>query len=105
GLWNLNALAHALSPLIAIEELRRILGEYQPILVQQWAALMRARLGLQQTDDGDEQLTADLLDLMAESRVDYTRFFRSLCDEKNHALLRNDFVNRDAFDAWLAHYR
>jgi len=105
GLWNLNALAHALSPLIAIEDLKRILGEYQPVLVQQWAALMRARLGLQQTDDGDEQLTADLLDVMAENRVDYTRFFRALCDERNHSQLRNDFVNRDAFDAWLLRYQ
>lgn len=104
GLWNLNALAHALSPLMAMDELKRILGEYQPVLVQQWASLMRARLGLQQTDAGDEQLTADLLDLMAESRVDYTRFFRSLCDDSKHSQLRNDFVNRDAFDAWLNRY-
>ncbi len=104
GLWNLNALAHALSPLVAMDELKRILGEYQSVLTQQWAALMRARLGLQQADDGDQQLTADVLDLMAESRVDYTRFFRTLCDAQNHAQLRNDFVNREAFDAWLSRY-
>ncbi len=104
GLWNLNALAHALSPLIAVEDLRRLLGEYQPVLVQQWSSLMRARLGLQQQKPDDESLVADLLGLLAESRVDYTRFFRALCDAQNHAQLRNDFVNREAFDAWLARY-
>jgi uncharacterized protein YdiU (UPF0061 family) len=105
GLWNLNAFAHALSPLIAIEDLKRILGEYQAVLTQRYATLMRARLGFQQEDAGDQQLLADWLDLMAESKVDYTQCFRSLCDDNRHASLRNDFVQREAFDHWLTRYR
>lgn len=104
GLWNLNALAHALSPLIAVEDRHRLLGEYQGLLGDTYAGLMRARLGLQRPDSGDRQLIADLLDLMAAARVDYTRFFRRLCDAREHPLLRDAFLDRAAFDAWLSRY-
>lgn len=106
GLWNLNALAHAFSPLVAVEDLRRILGEYQGVLGETYAGLMQAKLGLAEEHAGDRQLIADLLDLMAESRVDYSRFFRRLADFQpgQPSPLRDDFLNRDAFDAWANRY-
>lgn len=106
GLWNLNALAHALSPLIAMEDLRNILGEYQGALTGHYARLMRARLGLQREEPEDRLLLADLLDLLAENRIDYTRFFRALGDfvPGQASALRDGFLNREAFDAWAVRY-
>lgn len=106
GLWNLNALAHAFSPMVAVEDLRRILGEYQGVLGETYAGLMQAKLGLTEEHTGDRQLIADLLDVMAESRVDYSRFFRRLADFQpgQASPLRDDFLNRDAFDAWANRY-
>ncbi|MDP2226039.1 MAG: YdiU family protein, partial [Moraxellaceae bacterium] len=48
GLWNLNALAHALSGLIARDDLVAILQDYEPQLVRVYAEGLRAKLGLLQ---------------------------------------------------------
>lgn len=77
-LWNLNALAHAFSSLLDTETLKDCLGKFQPLLIDYYAGLMRAKLGLAVEDDGDQQLCADLLQLMEHGRVDYSLFFRAL---------------------------
>ncbi|WP_226701922.1 protein adenylyltransferase SelO [Microbulbifer elongatus] len=77
-LWNLNALAHAFSSLLDTEVLKDCLGEFQPLLIDYYAGLMRAKLGLEMEDDGDQQLCADLLELLEHGRVDYSLFFRAL---------------------------
>lgn len=107
GLWNCNALAHALSPFIAVDRLRAILAGYQPVLVDTYLGLMRAKLGLQQALGGDADLLQGLLALLQQSAVDYTIFFRRLCDfvpgQPNPAL-RDLFVDREGFDHWATRY-
>ncbi len=97
GLWNLNALAHALSPLIPHAQLVELLQGYEGILVATFAAKMRAKLGLRQTQAGDEVLLQELFDMLQANAVDYPVFFRRLCDfrpgEPND-LLRNDIIDR-----------
>jgi uncharacterized protein YdiU (UPF0061 family) len=71
---------------------------------------MRAKLGLQTTEDGDAKLLEDLLGLMHRSRADFTIFFRSLSRfdsgvEARNLHLRDQFTEREAFDAWAATYR
>lgn len=108
GLWNCNALAHALSPLIAIETLREILQGYQPTIERHYLQLIRDKLGLQTAQDTNSTLIGQLLSLMQQSAVDYTIFFRRLCDfstAQDNTLLRDLFVDRPAFDAWSAQYR
>ncbi|SFC54751.1 Uncharacterized conserved protein YdiU, UPF0061 family [Microbulbifer thermotolerans] len=77
-LWNLNALAHALSAFVGAETLRECLEEFQPHLINTYAALMRRKLGLTTEEENDQKLCADLLQLLANNRVDYTNFFRAL---------------------------
>lgn len=107
GLWNLNALAHALSPLIPHEQLVELLQGYEGMLVATFAAKMRGKLGLQQTQVGDEVLLQELFDMLQANAVDYPVFFRRLCDfragEPND-FLRNDIIDRARFDAWAALY-
>jgi uncharacterized protein YdiU (UPF0061 family) len=108
GLWNCNALAHALSPLIPIETLREILQGYQPIIEQHYLQLMRAKLGLQTAQADDSALIGKLLALLQQFAVDYTIFFRRLCGfstQTNNASIRDLFIDRESFDQWAAQYR
>lgn len=107
GLWNLNALAQSLSTLVSKEEVVASLDLYEPELVTTFSSVMRAKLGLTIEHDTDQTLISGLLNLMASNQSDYTNTFRSLAkfkqDGSNEAL-RNNFVDRQAFDAWAEQY-
>lgn len=110
GLWNLACLAQALTPLIPAEQCNDALARYEPAYVGEYAALMRAKLGLAAADDADRELIIDLLGLMADNGADYTIFFRRLGDfrqgtDERNASLRDLFMQREAFDAWAGRYR
>jgi uncharacterized protein YdiU (UPF0061 family) len=107
GQWNLSALAQALTPFISVEALRETLGLYLPLYQAHYLDLMRRRLGLTRAEDDDQKLVERLLQLMQNSGVDYSLFFRRLGDqspEQAVARLRDDFVDLMGFDAWAALY-
>ncbi|WP_250464845.1 protein adenylyltransferase SelO [Microbulbifer litoralis] len=108
-LWNLNALAHAFSAFVSTDSLKDCLEEFQPHLIDAYAARMRAKLGLTTGEDGDRKLCADLLQLLADARADYTLFFRALAHyrgerppEALNALV--PAAQQDALLHWLDHY-
>lgn len=106
--WNLAALAQALTPLIAIEQLRETMNLFLPIYEAAWLDLMRRRLGLASAEDDDQALVQRLLQLMQGSAIDYTNFFRELGEqapEQALARLREDFIDIKGFDEWAATYR
>ncbi len=106
--WNLAALAQALTPFIAIDQLRATMDLFLPIYEAAWLDLMRQRLGLTTAEADDKALIQRLLQLMQGSAIDYTRFFRELGDstaEQALARLREDFIDIKAFDDWAATYR
>jgi uncharacterized protein YdiU (UPF0061 family) len=108
--WNLYCLAQALLPLVEVDEAESALGEYEEQFEQNYAALMRAKFGLATDQADDAVLLQDGLKLLHESRADYTTFFRRLgnfdsAPGADNALLRDLFVDRDAFAAWAARYR
>lgn len=107
GLWNCNALAHALSTLIPAPALCEVLLEYEPLLLAELRRLQRAKLGLERALPGDDALIDDLLQLLARGEIDYTLFFRRLGDFQpgaDHAPLRDLCPDRPAFDAWARRY-
>ncbi|MFZ5660218.1 MAG: protein adenylyltransferase SelO [Pseudomonadota bacterium] len=110
GLWNLTALAQALSPLVPVEAAREALGRYGPAYATHYVELMCAKLGLRDHTREDIPLVTDLLQLLHASQVDYTGFFRALGGFSTetaaaNAPLRDLFIDRVAFDAWAARYR
>ncbi|WP_300244050.1 protein adenylyltransferase SelO [Pseudomonas sp.] len=108
GQWNLSALAQALTPLISVEALREALGLFLPLYQAHYLDLMRRRLGFTQAEDDDQKLVERLLQLMQNSGVDYSLFFRRLGEQAPDqalARLRDDFVDRNGFDAWAEQYR
>ncbi len=110
GMWNLSALAQALTPLAAADKLNEILDGYGQTYWAQLITLMRQKLGLVRAQAGDIELAGSLLDMARASGLDYTSLFRDLGrfdsspGGKNEAL-RDRFLGRDAFDAWAARYR
>lgn len=108
GLWNLNRLAHALSGLISAQQLKQALAAYEPELMRSWGAKMRAKLGLLTPGKDDNDILAALLALMAREGSDYTRTFRLLsqCEQQQaRSPLRDEFVDREAFDSWYRVWR
>ena len=127
GLWNCNALAQALTSLLSVDELKTVLGEYEPLFFETLLEIQRQKLGLLEHHPDDQTLIDTLLNTLAENQVDYTIFFRNLCafdehsfdnynlekysldknsaqKQSNHTSLRNLFLNRDAFDSWAETY-
>ncbi|QHQ15237.1 YdiU family protein [Pectobacterium parmentieri] len=108
GLWNLHRLAQALSGLMDTDTLERALVRYEPALMQHYGTLMRAKLGLFTASPDDNDVLAGLLRLMQKEGSDYTRTFRLLADSEkqaSRASLRDEFIDRAAFDNWFAAYR
>jgi len=123
GLFNLSCLAQALLPLLhevpqqAAEWAQAALSEYQGQLVAHYAALMRAKLGLREAMDEDQDLLQGLLDLMQANQTDYTILFRRLSGFESRLVggahptggnadqpLRDLFLDRHGFDAWAGRY-
>jgi len=110
GQWNLVCLAQAMSPLIPIEAIHHVLDAYAPAYHQHYAELMGAKLGLTSPSTNDIQLASSLLKMMQASRVDYTNLFRKLGNfnsavNESNASIRDQFIDREGFDAWATAYR
>lgn len=109
GLWNLNALAHVLTPLAEKQLLIDILNGYEKHFIEHYTQLLRNKLGLVRAEAGDEQLMQDWLELMASEQVDHTNTWRALSHsalETSRYPVANQFRNKtrfaDWFNRWLA---
>ncbi|WP_251928214.1 protein adenylyltransferase SelO [Raoultella planticola] len=108
GLWNLQRLAQSLSPFIAVDALNAALDGYQHALLTVYGRRMRDKLGLFTQQKGDNDLLDGLFALMIREGSDYTRTFRMLSVSEQHSAaspLRDEFIDRAAFDSWFAGYR
>jgi uncharacterized protein YdiU (UPF0061 family) len=110
GYFNLRCLAQGLTPLVSDGAIRAALDAYEQVFAEQYGALMRAKFGLAQVRADDDTLVRDFLELMRGSCADYTNGFRALCDFKRtpeapNEILRDQFVDRDAFDRWAMRYK
>jgi serine/tyrosine/threonine adenylyltransferase len=122
GYWNLFCLAQALVPLFGshypeegrservIEDAQRVLEGFKTAFAPALESRMRAKLGLEETREGDDKLANALLEVMHANRADFTTTFRNLAkmskaDASNDAPARDLFLDRTAFDAWANDYR
>jgi len=110
ALWNLARLAESLLPLIAEneEEAARLaterLGQFSGHFNAEYDRVMRAKLGLFSEDANDAALASDLLERLASNHVDFTIFFRALCNAAEgpagHEQVAKLFEQPEAFHAW-----
>ncbi len=107
GYWNCGRLAQALTPLFdSAEPLQDVLDNYPQAYSDTYKKLMNQKLGLTVLEEEDEALLQSLLQLMHNSRCDYTLFFRTLSDFKtgnNDAELQK-LVNKPELSEWLTRY-
>jgi len=113
--WNLHALAQAMLPLFAEDgEVTEATGEaaleaiepYRAVFAESLSARWRAKLGLRSARPEDDALAQDLLRLMAAERRDFTLTWRALASlaSGDEPMVRDDFIDREGFDAWAARY-
>jgi uncharacterized protein YdiU (UPF0061 family) len=106
--WNLFCLGQALLPLIGDQELAlAALESYKTVFPRELEQRMRAKMGLHGDLPADRELIENTLKLLAQDKVDYTIFWRRL---SHHVAggpaepVRDLFLDRAAFDAWLVQY-
>lgn len=108
GLWNLQRLAQSLSSFIEVDALNAALDTYQQTLFREYGQRMRKKLGLFSEEQGDNDLLNGLYALMKREGSDYTLTFRLLSATEQHSAassLRDEFIDRAAFDIWFTQYR
>jgi uncharacterized protein YdiU (UPF0061 family) len=108
ALWNLHRLAQTLSGLMSTEQLQNALTAYEPALMRAYGEQMRAKLGFFTQSQQDNDLLTGLLSLMAQEGRDYSRTFRLLSQteqQQAQSPLRDEFIDRAAFDGWYQQYR
>ena len=84
GNWNLARFAETLIPLldddekVAVKIAEDAITAYPKQFHDYWMTGMRAKLGLFNNEEADEQLIEDLLEMMKKYRADYTNTFVAL---------------------------
>lgn len=107
GLWNLHALAQALSSQLPLETSKPLLDHYGEYFGRGYQQLMRGKLGFATEQNEDVTLLQDLLKLLQGQGVDYTLFFRALscyCIGNPHEELVTLFHDRNTWEAWEQRY-
>ncbi|WAJ70848.1 protein adenylyltransferase SelO [Catenovulum adriaticum] len=104
ALWNLNCLAHALSELLSIDELRAALQQYEPQFIKYYSQNMQAKLGLTQFESSDKTLLGQLLDLMQVEQLDFTNTFRLLSESPEQEKLLAWFGATEQSTEWVNAY-
>ncbi len=107
GLWNLNALANSFTSLLESELLINILKQYETVFQDHYYRLMAKKMGLEQFENKDMKFTDDALSMLTTNAVDYTVFFRLLCDykpETKNLMIRKLFREPKSFDHWSEIY-
>jgi len=107
GFINLQMLARALTTVMKEDDVRRALRAYESEYNERFTATMRAKLGLETSQDGDMDFIIGVFKLLQADGVDYTRFFRGLStlESKGPEPVRDLFIDRQKADDWLEQYR
>ncbi|MDD5717280.1 MAG: YdiU family protein [Sulfuricurvum sp.] len=105
GYWNLERLAHALSPLIPEEKLKQELEQYKEYFTARLMERLREKLGLETAEENDSDLFRSLFTVMENGRIDMTPFFRTLSRyDKNREPLLALSLAPNQLNEWLDRY-
>ena len=108
GLFNLNCLAHAFTPMLSVEQLKVSLQKYERLYFKYYEGLMRKKIGLAKEMAGDDRLIADMLELLHANQVDYSIFLRQLSQvsmqDSSHPI-DTLFKDQQGFYEWFRAYQ
>ncbi|MDZ7641461.1 MAG: YdiU family protein [Desulfurivibrio sp.] len=113
--WNLARFAESLLPLLDDDQERAItratsaLHRFMPRYEQAWLERMGGKIGLSAPRQDDQELLEELFAAMVDNEVDFTLFFRRLCDvvesPTNTDEIRQLFNQPEAWESWAARWR
>ena len=107
AVWNLAQLASALVPLMpdrekAVDRFTEIINAFADTFQPAWLSAFAAKLGLREAEEAEvSDLAQGLLTLMAQDQSDFTNTFAALSE----GTARDQFLDREGFDAWEARWR
>lgn len=106
AVWNMAQLATALLQQMddkdaAVEEATEVIHSMPKQIEEAWRARFAAKIGISDPAEGDTALIEDLLSLMQQDGADFTNTFRALGTDT----ARDQFMDREAFDAWARRWR
>ncbi|HEV8600632.1 MAG TPA: YdiU family protein, partial [Gemmatimonadales bacterium] len=111
GMWNCARLGDALMVLGGEPDAwQATLESYWPAFLDHYERLMHAKLGLNcRTTDStdytdDMRLVTDVLEVLQRERLDYTQFFRRLCEYRVDGPAATVGSSSEAMRAWLTRY-
>ena len=108
GYWNCGRLGQALVPLFEdVALIQEALDRYPQIYTHTYTRLMLDKLGLVAEEEEDAELVRDLLQLLHDSRCDYTLFFRTLScfPAKQPGKQLEPLVDHPLLAPWLVRYQ
>lgn len=105
AVWNMAQLATALIQLFddkdtAVADATALVHAMPGQLQDAWLHRFGAKIGLTAPTPEDQSLIEDLLTLMQQDGADFTNTFAALSTDT----ARDQFTDRDAFDAWAARW-
>lgn len=118
--WNLASFASTIQPLIdpeidkAVETAENAVNAFGGLFASAWSREFRAKLGLEEEMEGDEELAQDLLDRMATNRADFSLTFRRLshlsrdptsANPAADAAVADLFDDAKSFNDWAVKWR
>ena len=107
ALWNLTQLANALYPLIdEVEPLEKILHGFKDDYLSDYLDMMLSKIGLEKRTNLDAQLVDELKELLENSTIDMTIFFRNLSQFENaksfiDLVRKASYLENEKFDAFV----
>ncbi len=113
--WNMARFAESLVPLIhddqaqAIALATALLDDFIPGYEKAWLARMGGKIGLSAPQQEDRKLIEGLLAAMADNQMDFTLFFRRLCNAVENPShtdeIRPLFHQPEAWEHWAQQWR
>ncbi len=107
ALWNLTQLANAIYPLIdEAAPLEKILDGFKEEYLVEYRDMMCSKMGLEKRANLDAQLIDELKELLENSSIDMTIFFRNMSqfDAPNtfiDVVRESSYLGKDQFDTFL----
>lgn len=109
GMWNLERFLVCFIDLIPRESLQDIYNSYPAIFEQEYLRRARLKLGLLQENKEDHLLFIEVLQILSTHSIDYTFFWRKLCDyqegvQDSMQELWDYYGNLKELKSWLEKY-
>lgn len=104
GMWNLSKIVDIFARYNSdSENMQKILETYPAIFLYEYRKELLEKCGLYKMDLADEELLKSMLNMLVETQLDYTQFFRALSRYEKSSLILKD-LHHEKLKEWLVLY-